>query len=385
MCCDFRVSNSCAFCHQIQHSTLDKARSGFPKARQSDVYRMTMDNLSNTSLNYTSPHPLNSPGFVVFNVVMLLGVVLPVIAVNTVILVASVLESAIVKAIRLVLGSILVSCILSALGLAMYHIAGIVLKLSPVNNPPTAPCTVTTFLIIFGGAARLVFMPTFAVIVYIIVRYGKATKKKHFVIICYIVVAVLWILSFLGTSPLFSQSIFYTWYSGSLSCSITPSSTYSYIYTVLYVFFFGLITLSVTITFLVITIRYIKSLTIQHVKLNKATFKFGFFLLLGNGINLLAQMLPTITATAIPPQSTSPSGPPPPSAHVVIYSFYTLLNAALIPTPIIVLVYFKPIRERLWHWLCCCLPKERKEEILNKYFHKDKMAVPKDQVVTTRI
>ena len=343
-----------------------------------------MDNLSNTSLNCTSPHPLDSPGFVVFNVVMLLGVVLPVIAVNTVILVALVLESTIVKAICLVLGSILVSCNLMALGLAMYHIAGIVLKFSPVNNPPTAPCTVTMFLINFGGAARLVFMATFAVIVYIIGRYGKATKK-HFVIICFIVVAVLWILTFLGASPLFSQSIIYTWYAGSLSCSITPSSTYSYIYTVLYVFFFGLITLSVTITFLVITIRYIKSLTIQHVKLNKATFKFGFFLLIGNGINLLGQMLPTTTAIAIQSQSTSPSGPPPPSAHVLLYSFITLLNAALIPTPIIVLVYFKPIRERLWHWLCRCLPKKRKEEILDKYFHMDEVEVPKDQVVTPRL
>ena len=343
-----------------------------------------MDNLSNTSLNDTSPHPLDSPGFVVFNVVMLLGVVLPVIAVNTVILVALVFESAIVKAIRLVLGSILVSCILSALGLAMYHIAGIILKLSPVNSPPTAPCTVTIFIITFGGTARLVFMATFAVIVYIIVRYGKATKK-FFVIICFVVVAVLWILTFLGTSPLFSQSISYTWYIASLSCGITPSSTYSHIYTGLYIFFFGFITLSVTITFLVITVRNIKlkCLTIQHIKLEKITVKFGFFLLLGNGINLLAQMVPPIVVTLAQSHNTSPDGPPLPL--VVTYTPYTLLNAALIPTPILVLVYFKPIRERLWHWFCCCVPKNRKEEILNKYFQKNIMAVPNNQVVMTRI
>ena len=356
----------------------------FCKQDSLTLYRMTMDNLSNASLNDTSPHPLNSPGFVVFNVVMLLGVVLPVIAVNTVILVALVFESAIVKAVHLVLGSILVSCILSALGLTMYHIAGIVLKLSPVNSPPTAPCTLTIFLIGFGGAARLVFMATFAVIVYIIVRYGQATKK-HFVITSFVVVAVLWILALLGNSPLFSHAIIYTWYTASLSCSIIPIATYSYIYTVLYVFFFGLITLSVTITFLVITVRYIKCLTIQHIKLEIATVKFGFFLLLGNGINLLAQMVPPIIVTSIHPQPTSPDGPPLPS--VVTYTPYTLLNAALIPTPILVLVYFKPIRERLWHWLCCCMPiaKKRKEEILSKYFHKDEVAVPGKQVVTTRL
>ena len=85
-----------------------------------------MDNFTNTSLNYTSP--LSGPGFVIFNVVMLLGVELPVIAVNVAILVALVLEASTVKAIRLVLASILVSCLLTALGLAMYHISGIILN-----------------------------------------------------------------------------------------------------------------------------------------------------------------------------------------------------------------------------------------------------------------
>ena len=82
---------------------------GFYKSERSTQTDSAMDNLSNTSVNNTAPHPLNTPGFVVFNVVMLLGVVFPVIAVNTVILVALILESFIVNIIRLVLGSILVS------------------------------------------------------------------------------------------------------------------------------------------------------------------------------------------------------------------------------------------------------------------------------------
>ena len=62
------------------------------KSEQSTQRDSTMDNLSNTSVNNTAPHPLNSPGFVVCNVVMLLGVVFPVITVNAVILVAFVYE-----------------------------------------------------------------------------------------------------------------------------------------------------------------------------------------------------------------------------------------------------------------------------------------------------
>ena len=330
-----------------------------------------MDNLSNTSVNNTAPHPLNTPGFVVFNVVMLLGVVLPVIAVNTVILVALVVESFIVNIIRLVLGSILVSCLLSALGLAMYHIAGIILYLSPVNNPPTASCTITLFLIAFGGAARLVFMATFAVVVHIIVKYGES-PKKGFVITIIIAVVVLWAIAFLGTSPAFSQEVIYTRYTGSLSCGFTPIATSSYVFVGLYLFFFGLITISVTITLLAITDCYIKHLNVQDIRLEEAIVKFGFFLLLGNGISLLGQFVPPLIVTLVILQPARLDAPPIPAG--VTYSAYILLNAALIPTPILVFIYFKSIWQRLWQWLRCCVLKTRKA----KYIHNsNNLEVPR--------
>ena len=324
-----------------------------------------MENFTNTSLNYTSP--LSGPGFVVFNVVMLLGVELPVIAVNTVILVALVLESSIVKVVRLVLGSILVSCLIVALALIMYHIAGIILNLSPVNNPPELPCTITIFLVAFGGAARLVFMATFAVIVYIVVRSGKATKK-HVVVAVLVAVAVLWILSFLGTSPLLSLAVVYTRYTDSLSCGPTPNSTYSFIFVAWYVVFFGVVTITVTIVFLVITVCFIKRHTIPNDDIRNSMAKFGFFLLLGNGINLLGQIAPALIATfVVPPGQEYQSLRVPSIAFAeLIYTSYTLLNAALIPTPILVLIYFEPIRKRLWQWLCCCMPKNVKNNNIHK-------------------
>ena len=202
---------------------------GLYKSERSTRTDSTMNNLSNTSVNDTAPHLMNNPRFVVFNVVMLLGVVFPVFAVNAVILVALVLESFIVSIIRLVLGSILVSCLLLTLGLAMYHIAGISLYVLPVNNPPTAPCTITVFVIGFGGAARLVLMAMFAVVVYINVKY-RETSKKHFAVASFIAVVVLCVIAFLGNSPLLSQEIISTWYSESLACTFYPVATASYIY-----------------------------------------------------------------------------------------------------------------------------------------------------------
>ena len=331
-----------------------------------------MDNLSSS----TSPYPLNNPGFVVFNAVMLLGVVFPVIAVNTMILVALVLDPLIVNVIRMVLGSILVSCLLSALALAMYHIAGIILYHTPVNNPPTAPCTTTVFLIGFGGGARLVFMATFATIVYINVKYGaRETPKKLFVVASLIAVVVLWIIAFLGSSPLLSQDIFSTWYAGYLSCGISPKATSTYIYIGLYFFLFGLVTLSVTITILAITVCYIKRLTVKYSKLEKITVKFGFCLLLGNGINLLGQIAPPLVSAAVTPQPTPPWPDGPPSHAAVTYISYTLLNIALIPTPVLILIFFKHIRKRLWQWLCC-VPKNRRAEYI---CNNNNLEVPKIQ------
>ena len=323
-----------------------------------------LDNPNNTNVDNSSLYisPLRGPGFVVFNVVMLLAVVLPVIAANTVILVALVLESSTVKVVRLVLGSILVSCLLTALGLAMQHISGIILSLSPVNNPPRVPCTITIFVIGFGGAARRVFMATFVVIVYII-KSGKDTKKHTFVAVLTAVVT-LWVLAFLGTSPLFSQDIVYTKYVDSLSCGPQPINVYSYIYVGLYLLVFGLVPLSVTIVLLVITACFIKYHSFTDIQAKTAMVKFGFFLLLGNCINLLGQLV-TVIAIFINPTSSSDREMIPRDARGRIYTVYTLLNVSLIPTPILIPIYFKPIRKRLRHWLCCCMLKKRMVKLMN--------------------
>ena len=319
-----------------------------------------MDNSSNTS----HVSSLSGPGFVAFNVVMLLAVVLPVIAANTVILAALVLDSSTVKVIRLVLGSILVSCLIAAVGLAMYHISGIILSLSPVNNLSNVPCTITKFLISFGGAARSVFMATFAIIVYI-AKSGRATKNTTFVAFL-VAVVILWVLSFLGTCPLFSQEITQSCYKDSLSCGLAPTGILSYIYYGLYLFFFGLVPLSVTIVFLVITACFIKYHSFTDVETNRATVKFGVFLLLSNGVILLGQIVFCLLAMSIfyPHKTCLCVDGQPTAQEAWIYTAYTLLNSALIPIPILIPIYFKPIQKWLWRWLHCCMPT-RAEEMNN--------------------
>ena len=305
-----------------------------------------MDNLSNFS-NFTSAHPLNNPGFVVFNVVMLLGVVFPVFAVN---------RNKYSDSGGLGLRPIHCKCnpngvgkhldLLPPICTGASHVSHCRDHLLPFTNPPTTPCTITIFLIGFGGGARLslAFMATFAVVVYLVVKYGE-TPKKHFVVASFITVVVL-IIAFLGNSPLLSQKIISTWYAGYLYCGISPTATSTYVYIGLCLVCFGLTTISVTVTILVITVCYTKRLTVKDVNLEKITVKFGFFLLLGNGINLLGQNAAALISASVTPQPTPPwpDGQPLPAA--VTYIPYTFLNIALIPTHILVLI-FNPIRERL--------------------------------------
>ena len=333
-----------------------------------DLLRMNNSSLANVSepwvpdnLNTTSPYvsPLSGPGFVVFNIVLLVVVVLPVVVLNGMILLALLLETSTARVVRLALGSILVSCLIVALGLAMYHISGIILNLAPVDNPSRIPCTITVFLLGFGGAARLIFMATFAVTVYTVVKYRRATTLQILAVVLAVSV-ILWIVSFLGTSPLLSEDIVESRYVDSLSCGPRPINLSSYIFVGLYVIFFGIGSFSVTTLFLVMTVCFIKNNTISDKDVKKAMLKFGFFLLMGNGINLLGSTVPPfIAAFIVPPERASVKEEEDIAFAEMIYIAYIMFNISLVPTPILVPIYFKPIRKKLVHWLCCILKRKK--------------------------
>ena len=250
---------------------------------------------------------------VALNLVLLLTVVLPVIAANATILVALALESSIVKVIRLILANILIASLINALALAMYQIAWIVIAYVAPNPIPTI-CTTTAFsaISIFAWAARSVFMATFSIVVYIITKHGNATKKQPMVAVL-VAVIVQWVIIFLATSPVFSSCI--------------PSYTalpFGSGYFTLYLVFFFLVVPLVAVIFLLIVCCNKRGVT-SNTAVDKTIFKFGFFLLVGSGLNIIGLFVP-----------------------------------GLIVTPILIPIFFKSIRKRLLRWLCCCMTKKRK-------------------------
>ena len=303
-----------------------------------------MDNHSNIS-TYVSP--LSGPGFVVFNVVLLVMVVLPVVILNGVILVALLLETSTAKVVRLALGSILVSCLIVALGLIMYHLSGIILNLAPADNPSNIPCTITVFLLDFGGAARSVFMATFAVTVYTVIKHSFVTQHKA-MYVSLIIIAVLWALSFLGSAPHFSEVVTRSLYVDRLSCGPIPTSAASYIYLAFYVLVFGVVSFIVKIVFLAVSVCYVEHRTLSDNRENALTIiHFGFFLMLSNTLNIVAQTFPQLMVLLI----VVPSAVTPEEYEVIafeerIYVAYAVISLFLIPTPICMLIFFNRSRPK---------------------------------------
>ena len=317
----------------------------------------------NSANNTTTPiapyvSTLSGPGFVVFNGLLFL-VVLSVVVLNGIILVALVLETLTARVVRLVLGSILVSCLIVALGLIMYHISGIILNLAPADNPSNIPCTITAFLLGFGGAARLVFMATFAVTVYMVVRYHKDTTRKKTV--CFaIIVLLVWSITFAAVVPMAFSSVVATHYSDKISCGTRPINLNSYIFATAYALTFGIGCFTVTTVTLITTVCYIRNRTITDGTVKKAMVKFGFFLLLGNTINIIGIIVPIIMATLVTSSEVVTDTEENQKSYEYrpftegVYVAYTLMNLSLIPTPVLILCHFSRLRKKVKSWLCFC-------------------------------
>ena len=292
------------------------------------------------------PLLINTKAIVAFNVVMLLAVVLPVITANIAILVVLALESSIVKIIRLILANILISGLVDAFGLGMFHITSTVSPFVALGLSLFCTTAVSVTIAIFGWTARSVFMATFAIVVYIIVKHGSDTKKCLVVVV--LVVVVLWVITFLVTSPMFSIC--------TPSATVLPSiGTYLFVH----LFIFSLVPPFVAVTFLIVICCKNCSIA-SATAVEKTMVKFGFFLLLavvGNGVNyMIGVVVPSLITSIIGTTASLDLE----GLQNVHYAAYTLLNVGLIPTPILIVIFFKSIRKRLLHWLCCCIAKKRK-------------------------
>ena len=277
---------------------------------------------------------------------MSLPLVLLVIVFDLLLIAASIVDSrsVTVRSIRLILFNILLANVVGAIGSVLRHgfQVSTLLDASIARSLPNA-CKVYLPVISIGGTGRMLMDAFYAFTVFIVVRcWHKPVlaprNTKYFIITA----VVVWILIILLSAPFFVLSI-------NLLCDAaatgnnTSTATYATLVPNIFIFGFPII---FTLLVLIITVCFIKRRTItETTAARKALLKFGFFLLIGQGINAIGQMVSPAVFIAL---SSSPYRP------LVVTMITAIFDLSLIPAPILIYIFFIPVQLILRKWFCCC-------------------------------
>ena len=80
----------------------------------------------------------------------------------------------------------------------------------------------------------------------------------------------------------------------------------------------------------------------------KALVNFGLFLMIVQGINVFSQIVIPLLALGIGSLQMEYS------LAFIIAVTVALLELSQIPTNVLILIFFKPVRVRVKRWICCC-------------------------------
>ena len=299
------------------------------------------------------------PDFVAYNVIMLVFFVIPVTVVNTLTIVALLLDKTTAVPIRSVIVNLLAASLIVILGLYLEHLTSLVLISGELPPPPAEFCSFIIWLLAGGGASRLVFTATFSVVVFVIVKGGEKAVSKIGLAIS---LTSLWIVTFLLSSPTLFLYTVGAQYLGGAACfpravEGVTNTTVNTIFVVLWAIIVGIVPLIITITMPLVTILYIQRHSITgDVKFKKAMVKFALFLILGILFNFLGQVVPPIIAVAY--QNVQDSA--------LVYLAFILMNISLIPTPVLIYVYLGEVRTKAIEILLCYAIRFRGESSLER-------------------
>ena len=261
-------------------------------------------------------------------------------------------NSELVLSIRVILINILAACVLGALDSVMYHIASPILRLSTsaasVHGRPL--CRTSVFLGTTSSSGRVLFTAFYGVTVFIAVHFWSRPvlaprNTKYFITAS----AVVWLLAVAAGAPsVFGQSL-------GCFCSISSNNTqdiqnatsrYSLLVALPYLLVSS-IPIIITPIILIETTCYIKRKTIRkHKDSKKALIRFGLFLMIVQTFNAFAQIGIPLLALGIISLQTE--------LFIGFFIAGALSDLSQLPTNVLILIFFKPVRVKVQRWICFC-------------------------------
>ena len=307
--------------------------------------------LANTS--NTTVSPPGRPPFSFYSLIITLCFLTPLLIFNSLLLVVIAVEKSIIGTLRLLLANIVTAGQVVIVGLIMFFIANVTISgcWCPELRPSDFACRLMMWVIASGGAARLMYMTTFAISVYVLVRYGAKKMKIGFAIVA---VVCVWVAVLLPNAAIFSPDVVLINFHDNDTCAAHGTGYKTFIYAFGYTGVYGLLGFAVSVFSPIATVWFIRHNTISgDVTLVKAMLKFAVFLVLGNIINFVGQTTPLLFAAFAPAGKDWYTLE---KAFNYVEGVFILLS--LVPTPVLILIYFKPVRKRIKRFLCgVCMKK----------------------------
>ena len=279
----------------------------------------------------------------VHSVAELFVILFPGIFLNSLVTVLVATEKKLAKPVRLVLINILIACVFNGVAGVMIDIADAIISSNPSVQHALYFCHYFTWHLQTGGGCRTLSMATFAVVVYRIVRGGIRLIKTKWLVL---ELGTIWIIAGLFNMAVFSEAVLDVKLVKGFACSLgIHDHVIAYVYTALYCLLFGLIPYIITIAIPVVSFCQIKRNSITEDTHNqKALLKFCLFLLIGNTMNFIGQIVPIIVVVIAPKVD---------AGEVVLILEGTLLYLSLLPTPLIIIIYFRAIRQKVVRLMKC--------------------------------
>ena len=292
--------------------------------------------MDNNSSNSSIALEELSQSFSYYSLFTLVFFHLPLFTVNILLLVAIITDKTLPATVRLVLGNIVASSevvIIGLFGLLLYDI------IIPPLSPSFFICRLIFFTISSGAAARLLYMATYAVTVYILARYAgtnlRVVKLRFWPALS--AVLFIWILAIVPYMVLFSSAFFGIAFTSFFVCTSHTMGATSIAFTFGYIILYGVCCFILSIIFPILTMGYIKKNTISNDKQTlKNMMKFSAFLLLGNSLNIAGTSFPLLLAAFTPVGE---------DYEIRVILEVILLILSLLTTPIILLIFFKGVRQ----------------------------------------
>ena len=308
--------------------------------------------MNNSTLLQENEGSINSPGFLAFSILLAVVTVVAGLMIGFTI-VALFKANAVPTPVRLYLINLLFAGLLVALTLIFISITSAVFVVVSSNHPrPRYLCRVCLWAFGTSTATRLWSLAAFSLSTMAIVLFSKKTIHKWSAAV---IVFSLWIMPMILSLYILLPYVYEVQFIHSVACYLDNNHKNlvvpaRYAFAATWTIFGGLTPLIVSMIVPIICLCYIRrNIVTEGTEYRKGMAKFSLFLIVGGSINFFGQFSPGLSSlfNAVPG----------------VYLSYGSAVISLLPTPIIIVVFLKPVREWARKFLPCSQLSKRRIEL----------------------